>query len=208
MAVSVIAPVRTIGGARVSSDVPQVPSKPGVLILMNHQSLMDIPIVVRACRPGHPRIVTRARYAKGKPLISHMLKLYQYPLVEPRATGREGLEVLARQAAESPGPLAIYPEGTRTKDGSIGRFKRSGMRAILTARQWEVWMITIDGYWQCAKLQDFRSSVSEIEGKVRVDGPFHAPAPDAPDEEVDAFIVSMQETMTANLASLREAGAA
>ena len=53
--------------------------------LMNHQSLFDIPLVVQSVVRGYPRIVTRQRYSRSIPLISHMVKLYQYPVVAPSA---------------------------------------------------------------------------------------------------------------------------
>jgi 1-acyl-sn-glycerol-3-phosphate acyltransferase len=172
---------------------------------MNHQSLLDIPLVVRAARPGYPRIVTRERYASGKPLISHMVRLYQYPTVNPRATGREDLSRLAEAAAASPVPLVIYPEGTRSRDGGIGRFRRAGLRAILPAREWDVWVVTANGFWECAKLEDFRANVSSIRGAVRVDGPFRGPGPDASPEAIDVFIGRMEADMRKSLEGLRTA---
>ena len=203
IASTVLGLVRFVGGARIG-DIPQLPSGSGVLILMNHQSLLDIPLVVRSVRPGYPRIITRARYASGKPLISHMLKLYQYPLVDPRATVRSDLERLAQTAAESPVPMVIYPEGTRTRNGSLGRFKRSGLKAILDARSWEVWLVTADGYWQCAKLEDFRESVSSIRGTMTADGPWKSPGPGADPTEMEAFIRDMEARMGHALEDLRQ----
>ncbi len=202
MARTVLGTVRFVGGAQIG-DIPQIPGGSGVLILMNHQSLLDIPLVVRAARPGYPRIVTRERYASGKPLISHMIRLYQYPTVNPRATGRVDLSRLAEVAAGSPVPLVIYPEGTRTRDGGIGRFRRAGLRAILPARDWQVWVVTADGFWECARLDEFRANVSSIRGAVRVDGPFPGPGPDASPEAIDAFIGRMEADMRESLEGLR-----
>lgn len=199
---AVMVPVSTVGGARFG-DLPTVPHHPGTLVLMNHQSLLDIPLVVAASHPAYPRIVTRERYAQGKPLISHMVRLYQYPTVNPRATNRAHLTALTERARTAPGPVVIFPEGTRTRDGTIGRFKRTGLRTLLATREWEVWVITIDGYWQCAKLADFRAGVSTIRGRARTDGPFASPAPDAPPEELDAFIDAMEARMRESLDVLR-----
>lgn len=207
IATVVLGLVRIVGGARIG-DIPQLPSGSGVLILMNHQSLLDIPLVVRSVRPGYPRIITRARYASGKPLISHMLKLYQYPLVNPRATVRADLERLARDAAESSVPMVIYPEGTRTRDGSLGRFRRTGLKALLGERSWEVWLVTVDGYWQCAKLDDFRESVSGIRGRMTADGPWTSPDAGADPTELEAFIRDMEARMAHALDGLREGAAA
>lgn len=202
MARFVLGSVRHVGGAHIN-DIPQIPGGPGVLVVMNHQSLLDIPLVVRAVRPGYPRIVTRERYAYGKPLISHMIRLYQYPRVDPRATVRSGLEALSKAARESPVPLVIYPEGTRTRDGEVGTFRPAGLRAILTARPWEIWMVTADGYWECARLKDFRANVSTIQGRIRVEGPIPGPAPDSTQEEIDEFIDGIRDRLKDSLAELR-----
>lgn len=202
MALTVLGPTRFIGGAD-TGDIPQVPARSGDLILMNHQSLFDIPLVVRSVRPGYPRIVTRARYASGKPLISHMVRLYQYPTVNPRATGPAELAKLAEETASSPVPVVIYPEGTRTRDGSLGRFKRSGLRAILPVKDWRVWLVVADGYWECAKLADFRQNVSDIQGAVRVVGPLEGPGAGASRQEVDEFIRSVESRMGGLLGDLR-----
>jgi 1-acyl-sn-glycerol-3-phosphate acyltransferase len=200
----VLGAVRFPGGARIDS-IPVIPGRPGVLVLMNHQSLLDIPLVVRAIRPGYPLIVTRERYANGKPLISHMIRLYQYPTVNPRATVRTDLERLSRAVPDVPVPLVIYPEGTRTRDGELGRFKRNGLRAILAARSWEVWMVTADGYWECARLKDFRANVSSIRGRLRVDGPFQSPDPDEGMDALESFIDEAHRRMAGFLAELRGA---
>ncbi|MBT8336630.1 MAG: 1-acyl-sn-glycerol-3-phosphate acyltransferase [Gemmatimonadetes bacterium] len=165
---------------------------------------MDIPLVVRALSPAYPRIVTRVRYAHGKPLISHMIRLYQYPTVDPGATGRAGLEELREQTASSHVPVVIFPEGTRTRDGSIGKFRRMGLRAILGGRSWNVWLVAVDGWWQSARLNDFIDNVSKVQGRMRAIGPFTSPAPG---ESVGAFIAEMERRMADLFAEVSGANA-
>jgi len=120
-----------IGGARLSVPERVVTCGPGTLIVMNHQSLLDIPLVVGTVRDGYPRIVTRRRYYRFIPLISHMVRLYQYPVVDPRAKShkvKKSLYSLAEAAATSEVPIAIFPEGTRTPPGSTRRYKTGGAR--------------------------------------------------------------------------------
>ena len=189
---------RTLGGAHIQPP-PAIPGEAGVLVLMNHQSVLDIPLVVAAL-PIHPRIVTRERYAHGKPIISHMVRLYQYPLVEPTATVRMQLRSVEQAARESPVPIVLYPEGTRTRDGSLGRWREGALRAILGARQWTVYLLVADGFWQTARLTDFMKDVSSIDSRSAVVGPFVGPEPGA---DPGPFIAELRVRMVAALAGLR-----
>jgi 1-acyl-sn-glycerol-3-phosphate acyltransferase len=191
--------VQTLGGARVG-ELPRIPSRTGVLVLMNHQSLLDIPLAVRSLERGYPCIVTRARYARGKPLISHMVRLYQYPTVDPGATSKRSLAELGEAAALSHVPLLVFPEGTRTRDGGIRRFKKRGLHAVLGARRWEVWVMVVDGYWSSARLEDFLANVGSIRGSAKAVGPFTSP--EAPGD-IDGFIGDMEERMRSTLQELR-----
>jgi 1-acyl-sn-glycerol-3-phosphate acyltransferase len=195
----IIGSLRTLGGARIAPP-PHIPGEEGVLVLMNHQSVLDIPLVVAAMEPYHPRIITRARYARGKPLISHMTRLYQYPVVEARANARAEIKAIAENARTSPVPMMIFPEGTRTKDGQIGSWKEGGLRGILAARRWTVYLLVVDGYWKTAKLVDFLDHVSRIDGRAVALGPFQGPGPG---EDPEPFIIDMRQRMIAALESLR-----
>ena len=195
--------VRVVGGARVGS-LPRVPGRPGVLLVMNHQSLLDIPLMVASLDDLYPRIVTRSRYGRGKPLISHMIRLYQYPQVTPRATGKGHLREIEEAATTSTVPFAIFPEGTRTRDGRIGRFRRGGIGRILESRQWTVYLLVVDGFWQSARLDDFLAGVSSIDGEIRRLGPLESPPPGEP---VEPFIREIRARMVAELADMRGEGA-
>ncbi len=195
----VMSSARIVGGAHIPPP-PAITGGEGVLVLMNHQSLMDIPLVVAAVRPTYPRIVTRARYTQGKALISHMVRLYQYPLVDPRSKIRGQLEGIAEAARTSAVPLMIFPEGTRTPDGKIGQWREGGLRAILGARQWIVYLMVTDGYWKSARLTDFMSNVATIDGRAVAVGRFQGPEPGS---DPEPFIYEMRERMVTALAALR-----
>ncbi len=187
-----------LGGAKFQSCL-RLPSRPSVLVLMNHQSLLDIPLVVGAFPESYPRIVTRRRYTRWIPLISHMIRLYQYPTVDPGATVRGDLDRLREVVSSGELPLVMFPEGSRSRDGTLGRFKRAGLRAILRARKWEVHLVVVDGLWQTRRFLDLKG-VSEIRAALRCTGPFESPGPDA---DPDVFIEEMHDRMSRMLSELR-----
>lgn len=191
--------LRHMGGARFG-ELPEISASSGVLVLMNHQSLVDIPLVVASMHGVYPRILTRKRYERGVPLISHMTRLYRYPFVDPRATLRGELERLRAEQAASRHPLVVYPEGTRTKTGRIGPFKTLGLATILAARRWSVYVVVADGLWQKAQLDDFLGNLSSMQIRVECKGPFDSPPPDA---DFEPFIMEMRGVMTAMLDEMR-----
>ena len=195
-------PLVILGGASIARP-PQVPFEPGVLIVMNHQSLLDIPTAVLSVQRGYPLIVTRKRYGRWIPLISHMIRLYQYPVVDPganRGDTRGMLANLGEVARTAEVPVAIFPEGTRTKNGEIGRFKKLGPSLILGARAWKVYVFVGDGFWKYAKYKDFLNGISEIDGQVELVGVFDWTDPNA---DSGPFMEEIRERMVAHLAGMR-----
>ena len=184
--------------------MPSIPAGEGTLILMNHQSVLDIPLVVASLASSYPRIVTRKRYLRWIPLISHMVRLYQYPVVNPAANpgeSRRALAELTRAARETDVPLVVFPEGTRTRDGAIGPFKTTGLRIILRQRPWTVYVLVADGFWQRAKMKDFVGGMSAIQGRITLTGPLTWSDPRG---DSDEFISRARKIMMARLHELRE----
>jgi len=194
--------LKRFGGA----DIPQpgrVPGGPGILILMNHQSILDIPMAIASGQGVFSRIVTRQRYARWIPVISHTIRTLEYPVVNPRAkagTGRRLLEQLDQVARTSVAPLILFPEGTRSLDGEIGRFRTAGLERILRAREWIVYVLVSDGYWRHGKLVHFLDGMQEIKGRLSVLGPIEWSDPAANPAN---FIAQMRNLMVDELARVR-----
>jgi 1-acyl-sn-glycerol-3-phosphate acyltransferase len=98
--------------------------------------------------------------------------------------------------------LVLFPEGTRTKNGKIGRFQTAGLERILRARDWKVYVFVSDGYWLHAKLAQFLGGMQKIKGHLSVLGPFEWNDPEADPED---FIARMRGLMVDELARVRGA---
>lgn len=205
MAWMVTRPVGFISGCVIPRAPRIVPSGPGVLIIMNHQSLFDIPLVIQTVESnGYPRIVTRTRYVeRWIPVVSQMVRLYQYPVVDPSANSdaiRKSLDDLARAAAETEVPLALFPEGTRSKNGEIGRFKKAGISRILAARPWTVYVFVGDGFWRAPRFKDFVRNLSHVEGRMEHVGTLEWTDPSA---DPMAFMEEVRNMMKERLSAMR-----
>ncbi|HVZ40964.1 MAG TPA: lysophospholipid acyltransferase family protein [Candidatus Kapabacteria bacterium] len=93
--------------------------------LANHASYLDI-IVLGVTIPDSIRFIFKRELARI-PFFGWTLALGPYILID-RADARNALgsiERAARQIGEG-ASVAIFPEGTRTRDGNLGAFKRGG----------------------------------------------------------------------------------
>ncbi len=200
IAASMIGMVRFIGGGKFE-PLPTIPFAPGVLVLMNHQSLLDIPIVVRCVEGGYSRIVTRKRYAHGVPLISKMIQLYEYPVIDPEEGLKGQLKVLRSVARDPRVPIVVYPEGARSRDGELLPFRRGAVETLLRHRQWNVYLVTADGTLPCGRLKDILQGVGTVRCRVNVSGPFDTPSDP---KEFRTWLAEMERRMRSNLAELRD----
>lgn len=197
--------IRHVGRAHLDVG-PAIASRGGVLIVMNHQSVVDIPVAFTCVSPGYPRMVARARYGRGIPLVSHMLSFYGHILVQPGRMGRPELDALAETARASTLPILIYPEGHRTRDGEIGPWKRAGLDAFFSAREWEVYVVVIDGLCHVARLPEFIRNLSRVRCRVEMAGPFRYDGRDR--ENHDAFTGELRRVMVAKLSEMRTSASA
>ena len=197
----------TLGLARVCAGVRlrvqgRVP--PGSFVfVMNHQSLLDIPIAHAQMRDPYPVIPTRALYAWGIPGISLLIRMGGLPLVhQTKESRRQDVVAIARAAeavARGELSLLIYPEGHRTRDGEIGPFMTAGLRTILQRAKRPVYLLVVDGFWRARSSAELLTHFAGQEGDLRIIGPLNPPE----EGPVDAFVEGLRERMVAELHDMR-----
>jgi 1-acyl-sn-glycerol-3-phosphate acyltransferase len=201
LARSTLALARWLAGVRleVQGEVP-----PGSFVfVMNHQSMLDIPIIYAQANRPYPVIPTRAWYAWGIPGVSLLLRLARHPLVrQTRESQRRDIVAIARAADEvARGELSIliFPEGHRSRDGEIGPFMKGGLRTILTRARRPVYVLVVDGFWPARASGEALRNFAGMKGALRVSGPLPPPG----EEKVDAFIEELRRRMCHELDVLR-----
>jgi 1-acyl-sn-glycerol-3-phosphate acyltransferase len=173
------------------------------IVVMNHQSVLDIPLGLMLVPGPYPLIPTRSRYRRGVPGISPLARLARFPFVTQRriATRTElaALTQAADQVARGEQSLLIFPEGHRTRTGQVGRFMRNGLRLALERAQRPVYCVVADGMWRARTFAKALVSFADTNVRVVILGPF--PPPDT--DSIDPFIDSLHQRMTTTLEQLR-----
>jgi 1-acyl-sn-glycerol-3-phosphate acyltransferase len=173
------------------------------VVVMNHQSVLDIPIAYATARGPYPLIPTRARYRYGMPGVSPLIRMGRLPLVrQGRGAIRADLRSViaaAEEVARGEQSLLIFPEGHRTRNGEIGPFMKTGLRVILARAHRPVYCLVEDGLWHARTFADVCLRFAGSVAQVVVLGPFDPP----PEDAIDAFIEFLREQMVMALRDLR-----
>lgn len=104
-----------------------IPKNGEYAIISNHQSLGDIPILIGNIKA--PFAFIAKKELKKVPIVSSWMKTMRCVLLD-RKNPRQGLKVI-KQGAElikQGQPMLIFPEGTRSKDGTLGEFKSGSFK--------------------------------------------------------------------------------
>ena len=94
----------------------RLPAQGGVLVVSNHQSYLDpILVAVGMSRPFHP--MARETLFRFPPFAMLIRSLYAFPV--RRASADLGAIREAMRRLKDGAVVLMFPEGTRTRDGSI-----------------------------------------------------------------------------------------
>jgi 1-acyl-sn-glycerol-3-phosphate acyltransferase len=129
----------------------EVLPKTPYLLIANHQSLFDIPIIGALLFTNYPKYVSKRELARWIPSISYNLRRGGNALIDrgDRAQATEAIRRLGERAQQRSVSVVIYPEGTRARAGSLGPFKPAGTLQLLAAApDLMVVPVAIDESWR------------------------------------------------------------
>ncbi|MBI5432237.1 MAG: 1-acyl-sn-glycerol-3-phosphate acyltransferase [Planctomycetes bacterium] len=124
--------------------VEHLPKTGGVLVAANHQSFLDIPLIAQSTG-RHVCFVARDTLAHSR-LLAYIMNGCNAVLIGRGKGDRAALRAIVAHL-EAGDCVAMFPEGTRTRDGTLGAF-HSG--ALVAARKAGVPLVpaAIDGSWR------------------------------------------------------------
>jgi len=154
---------------------PEVAPRTPYVIIANHQSMFDIPIVMAFLFTNYPKFVSKRELARWIPSVSYNLRRGGNALID-RGNRRQALRAiraLGKLVQERGVSAVIYPEGTRARMGEMKPFKPAGAVTLLKAAPaLAVVPMTIDESWRL-----LRHKLFPVPFGVRVRVHFGAPIP-------------------------------
>lgn len=117
-------------------------------IISNHQSLLDIPCYMNFLRNEELRFVAKDSLARHVPVVSEMLRAHEHCIIPRHGGASRAMRVMENFAArllERRQVGVLFPEGTRSRDGSIGTFHSAGFRKLCENTHLPVAVCALDG---------------------------------------------------------------
>lgn len=192
-----------VAGTRFEIDrSPKVRPKTRYLVIANHQSMFDIPILGSTLFSNYTKYVSKESLAKWIPSISYNLRAGGHALIDrsDRESATHAIRQLAIQTGTRLISPVIYPEGTRARAGRLGRFRPAGAIAMLEAApDIEVLPVVIDNSW-CL----LRWNLFPIPFGTRVRVRIGEPIARKPDEDPRAMLAAVHDEIEATLDGWRQ----
>ena len=114
----------------VNPDRVEIPRGRPVILMSNHSSLYDIPLVFQAL-PGSIRMLTKKELFRV-PIWGRGLKAGEFVSIDRKDHAQAMRDLAAAREKMTSGiVLWVAPEGTRSRDGRLGGFKKGGFMLAL-----------------------------------------------------------------------------
>lgn len=158
----------------------------GYLFISNHQSMYDVPIFGGILIRNFPKYVAKRSLARGIPSISLNLRRGGNALIDrgERTLAMAAITQMAEDCQSRDVSAVIFPEGTRSRDGSLGPYRLGGFVALMDgAPDLAIVPTVIDGSWMV-----FKNNMFPVPFGTDVRVAFGAPIHRSSDEDPEALL--------------------
>jgi len=138
-----------LGTRIIFTGFEKIPQNRPLIIVSNHQSLLDIVAIVVGFRKYHPKFISKIELKKGIPSVSYNLRHGGSVLIDRKkgAQSVKDIMMLGKHIEASTYSATIFPEGTRTKDGKVNKFQPAGIATLVRSAPSAVIVpFAIDGF--------------------------------------------------------------
>ena len=139
------------------------------MVLSNHQSLADIPVLAYVFSPRIVGFVAKSELARGLPSFSFALRKGKHALISRRgefSSAHKELIKLAKYSREDVCPT-VFPEGTRSRTGRVGSFHSAAVRTILNKVSMPVLSVALDGGLRIARIRGLLTNLRNCRYRVK-----------------------------------------
>lgn len=145
--------LRIVGTQIIVEYEGELPTHGPCLIVSNHQSLFDIPIIHSIFEHLRPKYISKIELGRGKPGVSFNLRHPTNALIN-RTDSEQSLNEIIRLGNKMKAEgfsVVLFPEGTRARRGVLKKFRSRGFATLheITPEA-SIIPITIDGSWKLA----------------------------------------------------------
>ena len=129
-----------------------------LIIVANHQSMYDISPIIWYMREHHPKFISKKELGKGIPSVSYNLRHGGSVLIDRNdpIASINAITLFAKRIKENNWAAVIFPEGTRSRDGSPKPFKKKGLLTLIEHIPNAIVVpITINNSWKMLRYGKF-----------------------------------------------------
>ncbi|MDX1363841.1 MAG: lysophospholipid acyltransferase family protein [Arenibacter latericius] len=169
-------------------------NRPTILVL-NHQSMHDIPPIIWFMRKHHPKFVSKMELGKGIPSVSYNLRHGGSVLINRKDSRQSIMEIakLGSYIEDTKRAAVIFPEGTRSKTGVPKKFHTTGLKMLMKkAPSALIVPISINNSWKMLKYGKFPYGIGnhitlEVHKPREIEG------------NIDDLLTEVEQTITQNI---------